>query len=256
MPAIVACYKWVPDEEGIRIGDDRSVDISRARWEIGSFDRSAIEAAVQAAEASGWTPVTLTYGGEGVEKSLKDALSRGPEKGYWVASDQQDRADGRATSKVLAASVHTLDDVRLVVCAEGASDTYARQVGPRLGVCLGWPTVTSVLSFELGEGSATVVRKLEDTVQTVEVQLPCVLCVLPEGFEPRVPGLKAIMAANRKPKERIDAADLGADEAPLAERVSLEGFAMARKNLVIAEDDPAVAARELVAALHKEGVLS
>ena len=256
MSVIVACYKWVPDEEEIRIGNDLSVDLSRAHWKIGSFDRSAIEAAMQAAESSGGTPVTLTYGGEGAQKSLKDALSRGPEHGYWVCSERQADADGRATAKVLAAAVRKIGDAGLVFCAEGASDTYARQVGPRMAVELGWPVVTSVLRFEVDGSSVTAVRKLDDALQTVRMQLPAVLCVLPEGFEPRVPGLKAIMAANKKPKDRIEAAELGVDEAPATTRTDLKGFAMSRKNLVIAEDDPRVAAKELVMALRKEGVLS
>jgi len=256
MPIAVACYKWVLDEDGIRIGNDLSVDLEKAHGKISLFDRSAIEAATRLAESHAeFTPVALTYGTDDTEKSLKDALSRGLEVGYWVTSPDAAESDGRATAKALAAAIARIDDVALVFCAEGASDTYARQVGPRLGVELGWPLVTSVLSFEVDGDSVVATRKLEDTVQTVRVKCPAVICVLQEGFEPRAAGLKAIMAANKKPKEHIELADLGVDAAGLSKRVALKGFSMERKHIVIAEEDVGLAARELAGALRKEGVL-
>lgn len=75
MSTVVACYKWVVDEADIRIGDDLTVDVSRARKKISEFDRSAIEAAMHAAEEMNAQAVTLTYGSEDVKTSLKDCLS-------------------------------------------------------------------------------------------------------------------------------------------------------------------------------------
>ncbi len=49
----VACYKWVLDEADIRVLDDLSVDMSRAKGKISDFDRSAIEAAMRVVEAAG-----------------------------------------------------------------------------------------------------------------------------------------------------------------------------------------------------------
>ena len=42
---IVVCYKIVPDEEGIAIKADRSVDVSGAQWSLGEYDLEALEAA-------------------------------------------------------------------------------------------------------------------------------------------------------------------------------------------------------------------
>ena len=254
MSNIAVCYKWVADESDIRIGDDLSVDVSNARHKISDFDRSAIEAAMTVAQDTDNTVVTLTYGTADVKSSLKDALSRGPEKSYWIASDTAGEADGRRTSKALAAGVKAIGDVSLVFCAEGSSDVYARQVGPRIGADLDWPVITSVESCSLEGTTLTARRKLEDVMQTVQVETPAVVCVLAEGFEPRVPGLKAIMSAGKKPNTQLDAESLDTEEA-LAQSDELKGFAMSRKNLIIIEEDMAVAAEELAKALRAEGVL-
>lgn len=255
MSKIVACYKWVADEADIRIGDDLSVDTGHARGKISDFDRSAIEAAMRVAGVTDAKAITLSYGTTEVAKSLKDALSRGPEEGFWIGDDAAAESDGRAVAKALAAGVTAIGDVSLAICAEGASDTYARQVGPRMGACLDWPVVTSVVAMEVAGNTVTVTRKLENVTQTVQVDMPAVICVLPEGFEPKIPGLKAIMGAGKKPQTELNVADLGIDPAPLLRRTAFKGFVMSRKNLIIAEDDMAVAAKELADAMRKEGVL-
>jgi electron transfer flavoprotein beta subunit len=255
MPTIVACYKWVVDEADIRIGDDLSVDTSRAQNKISDFDRSAIEAAMRISAETGDDVATLSYGTPAVSKSMKDALSRGPGQGYWIGIDAASESDGRATAKALAAGTRAIGDVSLVVCAEGASDTYARQVGPRLGAYLDWPIVTSVVDMKVEGTAITATRKLENVTQSVEVEMPAVICVLPEGFEPKIPGLKAIMGAGKKPQTELSANEFGIDPSPVSQRGIPKGFAMARKNLLIAEDDMAVAAKELADAMRKEGVL-
>lgn len=252
---VVACYKWVADEADLRVDSDGAVDLSHAACKISDFDRSAIEAAVSVANDLGDTAVTLSYGTENVAKSLKDALSRGPEEGFWIADELAPEADGRATALALAAGVQEIGDVSVVVCAEGASDTYAREIAPRLGAVLDWPVVTSVVAIEVEGGKLICTRKLADVMQKVAVEAPCVISVMPEGFEPTVPGLKALMQAGRKPSTRLEASDLGIDSAPMIEKEPLQGFVMSRKNLLIAEEDMAVAVRELVSALRKEGVL-
>ena len=45
----------------------------------------------------------------------------------------------------------------------------------------------------------TVERTLEDVVETVEVPLPAVVSVTPDIALPRIPGMKDILAAGKKP---------------------------------------------------------
>lgn len=254
MPVIIACYKWVADEADIRINADLSVDASKAKGKISDYDKNAIEAAVQMAQAVGGKPVGLTFGDSRVKNSLKDALSRGLDEAYWVQSESN-AVDGSATARALAAGVKKVDDVSLVICAEGASDTYARQTAPRMGALLNLPVVTSVCSMEI-EGSTLIARrKLDDCLETVNVELPAVVAVLPEANSPTIPGLKAVMAAGKKPVTELKAEDLAVDVAPRAQTSGLKGYVMNRKNIILNDGEAADRVKDLVAALRKEGVL-
>lgn len=255
MSKIVACYKWVLDEADIRINADLSVDFSKAKGKISDYDRNAIEAAVKLAAAVGAKPVGLTFGSSKTRQSLKDALSRGLEEAFWVKAEEAENADGAVTARALAAGIKAMGDVVLVVCAEGASDTYARQTAPRIGALLDLPVVTSVLRVNIEGNTVTAVRKLDDSLETVKFELPGVISVLPEAFQPTIPGLKAVMAAGKKPVTEYDAGDLGMNPASNREVTEVKAYAQERRNIIIEGDDAAAKVAGLVANLKKEGGL-
>ena len=255
MPKIVACYKWVLDEADIRINSDLSVDMSKAKGKISDYDKNAIEAAVKLSESTGAKPVGLTFGSIKAKQSLKDALSRGLEEAFWVKADEAETADGLVTARALAAGIKAMGDVSLVICAEGASDTYARQTGPRLGALLDYPVVTSIVQISIEGKTVTAIRKLDDCLETVKFDLPAVIAVLPEAYQPTIPGLKAVMAAGKKPVTEYEAQDLGVDLAAKREVTGVKAYAQERRNFIIEGDDAAAKVAGLVANLKKEGVL-
>lgn len=255
MSNIIACYKWVADEADIKVNADLTVDVSKAKGKISDYDRNVIEAAVQIAQSAGGKAIGLTFGDMKTRLSLKDALSRGLEEACWVQTDSAENADGAATARALAAGAKAIGDIGLLICAEGASDTYARQTAPRLGAILDLPVVTSVCKLSLEGSTLTAVRKLDDCLKTVQVDLPAVIAVLPEVNQPAIPGLKAVMAASKKPVAEYQASDLGVDLAPKQTVVALQAFAQERKNIIIQGDDTAAQVAELAAYLKREGVL-
>lgn len=255
MSKIIACYKWVADEADLKINAELSVDTKKAKGKISDYDKNAIEAAVQAANILGGKPVSLTFGTASAKQSLKDALSRGPEEGYWVNAEAAALADGAATAKALAVAIDKIGDYSVIFCAEGASDTYARQTAPRIGATLNLPVITSVVKMTFNGNSLTAVRKLEDSLETVQVDLPAVIAVLPEANEPGIPGLKAVMAASKKPVTEYSPADLGIDLTPKTQVTSVKGYVMNRKNIIFSEGAAADQVEALAAALRKECVL-
>lgn len=255
MARIVACYKWVVDEADIRINPDRSVDLSKAKKKISDYDKCAIEAAVQTATAIGGKAVGLTFGTADARQSLKDALSRGLEEVYYINAEEAAQADGAATANALAAAIKKMEEVNLVICAEGASDTYQRQTAPRIGAVLDWPVATSVSKLEVTGNTLTAVRKLDDCLQTVKVELPAVVSVLPEINNPPIPTLKAVLAAGKKPVKEFSAGELNADLVPKTRVADLQGYVMSRKNLIFKDGEAVDQVKELVAALKKEGVI-
>jgi electron transfer flavoprotein beta subunit len=258
MPKIIVCYKWVKSEEDLRINPDMSVDLSRAKGKIGDYDRNAIETARLVADDTNGEAVGLTFGAADTKPSLKDALARGLKQVYWVNDNISEKADSFVTATVLAAALRKIDDVRLVVCSEGASDTYAHQVGPRIGVLLDMPVISYVVDMKVVGNTLTATRKLEDSIETVEVDLPAVVTILPEINGAPIPGLKAVLEAAKKPVTEWHITDLavgGEDIVRKTKVIDSKGYAMARKHIVFQDGGTEEKVNALIAALKKEGVL-
>jgi electron transfer flavoprotein beta subunit len=101
----------------------------------------------------------------------------------------------------------------------------------------------------------TAVRRLEKCSETVKTEMPAVVAVLPEINTPTVPGLKALMAAGKKPITEFKSANLGIDLTPKSKVSSVKGYAMDRKNIIFSEGSAAEKAKKLALALRKEGIL-
>ncbi len=259
MPTIIACYKWVLDEQDIKINPGNlALDTGRAKYKISEYDRNAIEEAVLQAEKCGAHVASLTFGTSAAKQSLKDALSRGPEKAYWVNDAAAETADGFVTANVLAAALRKIGEYDMIICGEGSADTYGQQVGPRVATLLGIPAITFVTEMNIEGNKVIATRKIGDCTETVTAEFPVVVTVLPEINKPRIPSLKQVLGAAKKPVTEWKTADLGLsaeDLAPKNKIKSIKGFVMSRKNIMYKEGTPAEKVAGLVASLAKEGVL-
>jgi electron transfer flavoprotein beta subunit len=258
MPKCLVCYKWTLDEQDIKIKpEDLSLDSSRAKGKISDFDRNAIEEAALLVEKNGGAVDALTYGTPTVKLSLKDALSRGPEKAYWIADASADAADGCVTANVLAAAIRKLGQYDVILCGEGSSDLFNQQTAPRLAALLGLPCLSFVNKLSVEGDVVKATRKLEDCMETVTVKGPVVISVLSEINKPRIPSLKQVLGASKKPNEEIKIADLGLkpeDLQPKAVRKSVKGFVMQRKNVIYKESSAADNVAKLKSSLVSEGL--
>ena len=198
---LVACYKLVPEEQDIVVKSDQSLDMSRAGTKISLYDLNAVEAAVQLQEQIGSGTVTaLSVGGRALEqsKARKDILSRGPDRLVVMIDENLDGALSQQTARALASALReTPHD--LVLCGEGSGDVYAQQVGLWLGEELGVPALNGITGITPEEGHVVVTRTLEHEVEVLRVPLPAVLTLAADCNLPRIPGMKAILAAGKKP---------------------------------------------------------
>jgi electron transfer flavoprotein beta subunit len=123
---------------------------------------------------------------------------------------------------------------------------------------LGWPAVAEVSSVTGQAGALRVERAVPGGVQVLEVSGPAVLAASTDAAVPRVPGMKDLLAAGKKPVERLD---LTAFKVPAPNAsVTMTGRALperkARKGRFIdTAAAPADAAAELVAELRQAGAL-
>jgi electron transfer flavoprotein beta subunit len=259
MSNVIVCFKWVKAEDDLRIDSSTlAVDLSKSKGKISDYDRNAIEAARIASEAAGSETVALTFGSADTKTALKDALSRGPKQAFWVNDVSAENADGFVTANMLAAAIRKIGSYSLIVCGEGAADTYAHQVGPRIGALLDIPVISFVKEMRIDGNRLYAVRKLEDSLEQVEADLPAVVTVLPEINPAPIPGLKAVLEGGKKPVTEFKIQDLDLEDGDTSRKtdvVSFKGCSMSRKKILINEGDAKERVTALVAALKKEGVL-
>jgi electron transfer flavoprotein beta subunit len=230
----------VPEEQDIAVGADRRLVLDKAGPKISQYDLNAVEAAVElAAAAGGSTVTTLSVGGKKYlenSKVRKDLLSRGPDSLTAVIDDSLAGSLGAATAEVLAGAAQKVG-FDLILCGEGSGDLYAQQVGLLLGEKLGVASINAVSKIELNGSSLTVERSLEEEVEVLEVPLPAVISVTTDINTPKIPSMKAILGAGKKPVNVLALAEVCPAPSKPAEMKSILAPEQADRLHVIIEGD-------------------
>ncbi len=197
---IAVCIKRVPDTE-LRFtiaADGQSLDSTGMKYEISTFDEYAVEAALRLNEAHGPGEVTVVgLGPAALGEQLRRAMSMGADRAIHLTADEVP-FDGAAIAHALADALEG-QSYDLILFGRNATDTGNGVVGPMVAHQLNLPCVTGISHLEIGAGQGTAKRVLEGAVETVTFPLPAVLTI-DEGLgRPRIPSLKGIMGAKKKP---------------------------------------------------------
>jgi len=199
---IAVCVKRVPDMDvRFRIGTDNvSVDQAGLKFDINDFDAWAVEAALQLKDKNAGSEVTvISLGPDVVQETIRKALSMGADRGIQLKTDRVP-FDGLAIAKALAEELKTRS-YDLILFGKMAPDSSNGVVGAMAAELLGLPCVTAISALQIADRKGTAKRELEGAQEIVEFPLPAVLTV-DEGLNAaRLPSLKGIMAAKKKPLE-------------------------------------------------------
>lgn len=255
MSNVIACYKWVMDEAAIQFNPDLSLDVSGISYKVSDYDRNAIQLAVEFAKASGDVPVGLTCGDGNSSKSFNNVLARDLSEAYLADITSIGGVDSVVTAQALAAAVRKIGDCKWVICADASSDVYGQQTGARIAALLDLPYVGLICEAHLEGDTLHAVRKLNGEYENVCVKAPAVISILPETIEPMIPGLRALLAAKKKPSHVLTAEELELSVKPETETVDQKAFVMVRKNQMLEGENMQEKAQALVNELRKEGVL-
>jgi len=252
----IVCMTSVPDTASvIKVGGDgKGIDGSGIKWIVSPYDEYALEEALQITEAKGGEVTVVTYGPDHAEAALRDCLARGAHQAVHILGGQATLGDSFTIAKVLAAAIKDRE-YDLVLCGFKGVGTDCGQVGQMLAELLDLPHVVNVLELEVGDGSLTAGRDVEGGKEKVESPIPALLTCQKGLNEPRYAALKGIMAAKKKPVEKIEVASLGVDEGSAGfyatENLELPP-AKSAGTIIQGEDDAAAAAAELVKLLRDE----
>jgi electron transfer flavoprotein beta subunit len=240
---ILVPVKRVPDPTQKAKLKDGHIDLTGASWIVNTFDEYAVETALRLLEngdtntrTAGSELVVVTIGPEDAAKELRTTLAMGADRAIHVVA-KDDELDSLVVVKVLEAIIAT-EKPDVVICGKQAVDGDANQVGQMLAGKLGWPQATFAASIESGDKSLTVGREVDGGVEYKKVPLPAVITVdlrivashavqngvtaktfAYGGEGARLPSLKGIMAAKKKPMVVAKLADYGATTPSIKETV-------------------------------------
>ena len=199
---IAVCIKRVPvmDVRFRIAADGKAVDEAGLKYDVNDFDLWAVEAALRLKESTGQGDVAvISLGPDAVQEQIRKALSMGADRGIQLKADKPG-VDALAIARALAAELKN-GGWDLILFGKVAIDTADQAVGPMVAELLGLPCVSAISSLEISNGRGTAKRELEGATEVVEFPLPAVLTI-DEGLnKERLPSLKGIMAAKKKPLE-------------------------------------------------------
>jgi electron transfer flavoprotein beta subunit len=217
----VVCIKQVPDTTDVRI-DPKTNTLMREGVSsiINPFDTYAIEEALRLREKLGGKVTALSMGPPQAEAALREAIAMGVDEGILLSDRAFAGSDTWATSYALAMALRKIGDADIILCGKQASDGDTAQVGPGIATHLDLPQITYVRKIEeIDEKHIVAERLLEGGYEVIEAPLPCMLTVVKEISEPRLPSLKGKMKARKAEIPVWSAEDIGAAK----DKVGLEG---------------------------------
>ena len=221
MKILVAVKRVVDHAVRIRVRDDGTgVETANVRMSMNPFDKHAVEAAVQLAEAGHADEVVIvSIGPKQSTDAVLTSLAMGAHRGILIETD--DRLETLAIAKLLRA-VADEEQPDLVLLGKQAVDDDSNHVGQMLAGLLDWPQATFASSIEIEAGMARVSREVDYGRQDVELPLPAIVTADLRLNIPRNAGLPMVMKARQKPLAVRPLAEFGVDTAP---RLSIDKVA-------------------------------
>jgi len=219
---------------------------------ISTYDENALELALQLKERAGGKVTALTIGPAGeVKDAIRLALAMGADEAVVVDDAEAPRELAVGKAQVLAAAIRRIGSFDLVLTGCESADWVERAVAPFLAEALETACVTFVTRAEVRDGGITVRRTSEEGFHVVEVRLPAVLSVTSdESLRPRLPKVKDIMGAMRKPVQTWPRAELGAPAGAMGVEVREVAVPQRTTKCEFFEGEPAQQAEALVSRLR------
>ena len=222
---IIVCIKQVPETTEVRINPETNTLIrDGVKSIINPFDMYAIEEGVRLKERFGGKVFVVTMGPPQAEAALRESISMGADEGILISDRAFAGGDTWATSFTLCCAIKKIakefGGFDMIICGKQASDGDTAQVGPGISAWLDIPQVTYVKKIEeIKDNVARVERMTEEGFDIVSTPVPCLLTVVKEINEPRIPSLKGMMRAKSAKPITWTAKDIGAQ----AHEVGLAG---------------------------------
>ncbi|MFH0948247.1 MAG: electron transfer flavoprotein subunit beta/FixA family protein [Elusimicrobiota bacterium] len=214
---IIVLIKQVPATTDVKI-DEKTGTLKREGVEaqVNPFDLYAVEESIRLKEKYTGKITVLTMGPPQAEKALRECLAMGCDEAVLVSDREFAGSDTWATSYTLAQSIRKISDYEIILCGKQAIDGNTAQVGPGVAEMLDIPHIAYVKKIEKIENQKiTVERMMEDGYDLIESPIPCLITVVKEINNPRLPSLRGMMFSKKAEIKHFTAKTIEADKTKL-----------------------------------------
>jgi len=206
---IAVLVKQVPDTDEVKINDEDGTIIRDSVGNvINPLDLNALEEAVRLKELHGGTITTISMGPPQAQFALREAIALGADHAFLLSDPAFAGADTWATARTLVGFLKKEGPFDVILAGEKATDGETGQVGPEVAVLLDIPFSTYVSETEWQKDSVVVTRTVEEGVQIQSIPYPCLLTVLNNLNETRMPTLAGKKRGRRHLIKTLQLAEL------------------------------------------------
>lgn len=200
----------------------------------------ALVKALELKEAHGGEVHLISVGKSDYDTVIRKALALGADKAFRIDAEGKEAYFTASQIAGFAAG----KDYDLILTGKETINHNNGSIGGMLAALLDLPYIPLATSLAINDAEATLNREIEGGEETYTVRLPLVVSCMKGMAEQRIPGMRGIMEAKRKPLEVIE---------PVATETftSIQKFELPEKKSgikMIDADHP----EELVRLLHEE----
>lgn len=208
---ICVLVKQVPDKnDEIKLDQSQqAVDKNNFNFITNESDNYAVEEALLIKEKIGGEVVVCTFGDESSIQVVKDALSKGADRGIFIENDSNEDYDILNISKIFK-SVFNEENFDLILSGLQSDDIGNGQLGVLMAEHLNMSHGSLVMQTESSDNTKIKVkRELENGwFQWSELELPASLTIQSGINKPRYASLRGIMMMKKKPIKSVKLSEI------------------------------------------------
>ena len=196
---ILVCITHVPDTTSkiAFINNSTSFDKTDVQYIVGPYDDYALSRAVELRDQLKGTLTVLNVGMSETESSITKSLAIGADDAIRVDAEPK---DAYFVAKQIA-SVAEKKNYDLIMMGRESIDFQGGHVHGMVGELLNIPSFSPVISLNIDNMHANLIKEIEGGKEHIEVSLPIVVGCQEPIAEWKIPNIRGIMTARKKPLE-------------------------------------------------------
>ena len=201
---ILVCISDVPDTTSKIAFTDGNTKFNEdgVQWIINPYDEwFALVRALELKEAGGGTVTVINVGDASNDAVIRKALAIGADDAIRVNAEVTD-------SFYVAAQIANVakdGGYDLIMTGKETISNNGSVVGGMVAELMGLPFISYASKMDMAGNTATIERDIEGGKEVVEVNTPFVLSAAKGMAEQRIPNMRGIMMAKRKPLNVVEA---------------------------------------------------